>query len=256
MAADILGLVRRWAIDWLGSHDPSVLPEILNERYVLHIGGHDLIGRDTYRAATLDQLRRFPGLVLTVHDVMSNGARAAVRFTEHGTSLRHDRRAAAWRGIAMFRADDHRLVETYAEEDYLARRRQLSAGQPDPIEAPHVAPWDVMAQVGDEAGEESVRAWLAGGTLWASGTQLDDLAAGEREGQALLEVDRTEVDDLFSAGGRVAFHVTQHGRRHLDGATGVLRAAGLVEVLGGTVMAGHVVRDRLGLLRPPTVTSS
>lgn len=255
MVGQPLALVRRWAVDWLNSHDPAVLPDILADGYVLRIGGVELAGLDAYREATIAALRQFPGLVLTVHDILSDGDRAAVRFTEHGASLRHECRVAAWRGIALFRGDGERLTQTYAEEDYAARRRQLGDGQPDPLEPPHVAPWDVTMQDSDGAAERTVRTWLDEGTLWASGCHVDDRAP-EDGPDRLMEVDRTEVDELFSAGPRVAFHVTQHGRRHNDGATAVLRSAGLVEVIDGIVVGGHVVRDRLGLLRPPTVAAS
>lgn len=261
MASGILPLVRRWAVDWLNGQDASVLPEILSEDYVLHIGGHDLTGRDAYRGAVLGQFREFPGLVLTVHEVMTDGTRAAVRFTEHGASVRQEGRTAAWVGIAMFRAEDGRLVETYAEEDYLSRRRQLADGRPDPIEAAHADPWGVPTQTGDEVGEAAVRGWLDRNQLWTKGIQLDDTDTGaDSDGQGvggeLLRVDRTDVDELFSAGGQVAFHVTQHGTRRTDGQRAQLRSAGLVEVADGAVAAGHVIRDRLGLLRAPAVVRS
>lgn len=253
MAAVALALVRRWAMDWLNSHDPAVLPEILANDYVLRIGGVELTGLADYREATLGQLRQFPGLVLTVHDVLSDGERAAVRFTEHGASLRHEGRVAAWRGIALFRGDGERLTQTWAEEDYAARRRQLADGRPDPVEPPHVAPWDVRTGGRDKDAEEVVRRWLSAGQLWSPGVAADDRAAGVEGPDQLLTVHATEVDELFSAGPGVAFHVTQLGRRHSDGTSAALRAAGLVKVGGGEVVGGHVVRDRLGLQRPPNL---
>ena len=81
-----------------------------------------------------------------------------------------------------------------------------------------------------------------------------------RHPATLVEPDAVVVDDLFSAGDRAAVHVTVSGafRGGLDGADehvgapATLHAAAVVAVADGRVVAGHVVRDRLGLLRALT----
>ena len=72
---------------------------------------------------------------------------------------------------------------------------------------------------------------------------------------APLEIEAVEVNDLFSAGSRVTFHVTQRGRYRggLAGAdaawigrAAALRCVGLAQVEGGEVRAVRAITDRLG----------
>ena len=72
-----VSLVRRWAVDWLAARNPAVCEEILAPEYSLLIGGFLLDGREAYVAGTLEQLDRFPGLGLTVHEVMASADRVA-----------------------------------------------------------------------------------------------------------------------------------------------------------------------------------
>lgn len=235
----MIDLVRRWAVDWLAARDPSVCPEILAPGYALRIGGFELGPRDEYVATTLGQLDRFPGLGVTVHELIASGDRVALRFTEHGASVKLDGRVAAWGGVALFEGDGRRLTRCWAEEDYLSRRRQLESATCDPIEPPAPAPWNVAPLAPDPAAEAVVRDWLERGELGT--VDLDDGWLGH---EVVAELEGTvEADVLFSAGSRVAFHGAQRGPGP------PLHLAGLVRVEDGEVAAGRVVRDRLGLRR-------
>jgi predicted ester cyclase len=245
-----IALMRRYCIDYTARHDLSVCDDIMVPGYTLHMGVHDLAGRDdAYKPAAAAQFRQFPGLCLTVSEIVCSGGRLALRFTEHGASARHDGAPAAWAGIGLYRWDGQRLLENYVEQDYLARRRQLAEGRPDPVEPPAVAPWDTRSVPADLAAEEVVRAWLAAGDL--SGVTADDGRPPHRP----IAVSRTDIGVLFSAGPRVAFHAVQHGPltgedpRFAGHGEAMLHMAGVVQVDGGRVTAGRVVTDRLGLLR-------
>jgi hypothetical protein len=170
----VIDLVRRWAVDWLACANPGVCEEILAPEYAVVIGDHRLGPREAYVEAALEQLRRFPGLGWTVHELIATRGRAAVRLTAHGASKG---RPAAWRCVAVFRGDAERLSACFAEEDYAARRRQLDSGVCDAIEPPAVAPWSTEPLERDAGAEAVVREWLG-----------------------------AEPDELFSAGPRVAFH--------------------------------------------------
>jgi hypothetical protein len=226
----MVDLVRRWCVDWLARADARVCEEILAPDYTLLIGGFTLGPREAYIEATLKQLGRFPGLGLTVHELIAAEDHVALRFTEHGASPKHGE--AAWRGIALFRWDGSRLSECFAEEDYYGRRRQFDTGSCDPIDPPAAAPWNSVPLARDAAAEQVVRDWLDAGDLGVAA--LDDGRPFD------VELEGAEVNELFSAGSRVAFHGRLGGALHL---------AGLVEVRNGEVVGGHVIRDRLGLSR-------
>jgi predicted ester cyclase len=245
-----VALMRRYCIDYTARHDLSVCDDIMDPGYALHMGTHDLAGRDeAYKLAAAAQFRQFPGLCLTVSEIICSGDRLALRFTEHGASVKHDGARAAWAGIGLYRWDGQRLLENYVEQDYLARRRQLAEGRPDPVEPPAVAPWDARSLPADLAAEEAVRAWLDAGDL--SPVTADD----GRPPQRLIAPARTDISVLFSAGPRVAFHAAQYGEltaedpRFAADGEAFVHVAGVVRVEDGRVAGGRVIRDRLGLLR-------
>ena len=258
-----VALMRRYVVDYTNSHDLAVCDEIMVPGYELRMGPHVLTGRDeAYKPATLAQLRQFPGLGLTVHEIVSSGDRLALRFSEHGASVRHGGRVAAWAGIGLYQWDGARLTANRVEQDYLARRRQLADGRCDPVESPAPAPWDTVAQPPDPQAERVVRGWVAGGVTTTPGVVCDD----GREAAALVDISDgdVEIDDVFSAGDRVGVHAALHGRfaGGLDGladqvgAPATLHLAALVRVRAGQVVEGHVVRDRLGLQRALSASPS
>ena len=257
MPADpLVSLVRRWSVDWLNGQHPEVCEEILAPEYNLLIGGFRLGPREEYVRATLAQLSRYPGLVVTTHHLVSSGDQVAVVFSEHGASIRLDGRQAVWTGVAVFGWNGSALTECFAEEDYYARRRQLDSATCDPVGPPAVAPWDAVPRPRNEEAEQVVRSWLSGPDLRAASVECDDETVGQ-PARRLLDVETCRFDALFSAGDEVAFHVAQTGRYvggldgldHRVGETAQMEMAGIVTVRAGRVVGGKVVRDRLGTAR-------
>jgi hypothetical protein len=250
VAEPFVALMRRYCIDYTARHDLSVCDDIMVPGYTLHMGVHRLAGRDkAYKPAAAAQFRQFPGLCLTVNEIICSGDRLALRFTEHGASVRHDGARAAWGGVGLYRWDGQRLLENHVEQDYFGRRRQLAGDGPDPVEPPAVAPWDTRSVRADLAAEAVVRGWLAAGDL--TGVIVDDGHPAHR----LVAAGRTDISVLFSAGPRVAFHAVRHGPligedpRFTGDGEAMLHLAGVVRVAGGQVAGGRVITDRLGLLR-------
>lgn len=253
-----VALMRRYVVDYLVCQNPAVCQEIMTPDYVLHMGGTDLGPRDeAYVPAVVRQLDQFPGLCMTVHEiVLSADERLAMWFSQHGAAARHAGRSAVWAGIGLYQWDGTRLTSNYALEDYYARRNQLSRGTPNAVEPPAVAPWDTLPQARNAAAETAVREWLTRGR-WdhADRIAFDDDPIGSS--RPLVDVAHTHIDDLFSAGDRVAFHVTQTGRYcgGLDtpaaavGRATTLYSAGIVSVDDSGRIAGRVVRERGGLGR-------
>jgi predicted ester cyclase len=249
-------LMRRYCNDYTNRQDTSVCPEIMEDDYSLRMGAFDLVGRDdAYIPAAEAQFRQFPGLCLTVHELHTNGTRLALRFTEHGGSLRHGGRAAAWAGIALYAWNGSRLQRCAVEQDYYSRRIQLDQGTPHAVEGPAVDPWSTVARPEDDEAAQIVRDLLERDAL-ASPTLVVNDGGADRTSEPSLDVDGVHVDDIFSAGTTVAFRLTMTGtyRGGLAGCDAYLGSAvdhyatGLVHVEDGAVR-GHVVTDRLGLSR-------
>jgi hypothetical protein len=251
-----VALMRRYVNDYTNRHDVSVCAEIMAPDYTLRMGPHVLAGRDEhYIPASRKQFAQFPGLCLTVHEIVTDGDRLAMRFSEHGRSVHHDGRAAVWGGLGLYRWDGAVLVENYVEQDYLARRRQLATGVPATVEPPALAPWDTEAVAADPEAEAVVRAWLDD----PGGVTVDG------DADALLAQPSAQVDDLFSAGPHVAFRVTRTGTyagglEEVDaavvGSPATLHLVGLVSVADGRVGGGRIVVDRLGLVRSLAMVAS
>ena len=145
--APFVSLIRRYVLDYLACGDTTVCDEIMHPDFLLYMGGHELGPRDDiYVPAVAKQMQQFPGLCMTANEVMCNGDRLALRFSQHGASTRHDGQRAAWSGIGLYFWDGERLTANWALEDYYARRRQLADRTTNRLEAPAVAPCPSMAQ--------------------------------------------------------------------------------------------------------------
>lgn len=250
-----VALMRRYCIDYTCAHDTSVIPEIMSEDYVVHVSGMDLERDSGYLTAVGQIFDRFPALGLVVHELVTNGERLAMRFSEHGVAPAEGHLPAAWAGISTYRWDGTRLLECFVEQDFLAQWRQLRTGEVAPLESPHVDPW-LSAAVGptDSASETVAREWLLYGDLRNADDAVVDGSWHGDVAETPIEVGTVTVDDLFSAGDRVAFHVTQRGRYagglpgcdHAVGRPVTLRVSGLLTVRCGRVVAARSVTDRMG----------
>lgn len=251
----VVHLARRWVVDYFNRHDASAAREFATPGYTLRIGEYSFVGRDAqWLPAVQKQMDTFPGLGMTVHQVLAGTDRVAVLFTQHGASGGSGGRVTCWSGVAIYLSNGQQLCGCVAQEDYMTRQRQLKSGVADPVEAPAPAPWDTPVLPPDGEAEAVVRRWLTGS--WPSaviGVRCDD---EHITGMPLaFEVTSGEITELFSSGPEVAFHVRQTGR-YGGGLSGiaahpgpmVLHCNGIVRVHGGHVVSGRVIRDRMGLL--------
>ena len=251
-----VALMRRYCIDYTNSHDQSVCDEIMEPEYVVHISGFDLPRDAAYKPAVTRVFARFPGLQLQVHEFVTNGERLAMRFSEHGAAADAGGRLAAWGGIGLYRWNGRRLLENFVEQDFLAQEEQLETGRSAPLELPHLDPWvGTRAEPASAEAEAIVRSWLAKGDLRRAASVVLDGSWYAGLAEPLLDVQAVEVDDLFSAGSRVAFHVTQRGR-YRGGLPGVdarfvgretrLRCAGIARTHADEVREVRAITDRSG----------
>lgn len=254
----VVALARRWVVDYFNAQSDEAAREFIWPEYALEIGDYIFSGRDTqWLPAVRQQFEQFPGMGMTVHQVVAGSGdkadRVAVWFSEHGAAGGPGGKAAAWSGVGIYRARGDKLVGCCAQEDYFTRSRQLRAGTTDPVDPPAAAPWDTRPLGNNPEAEAVVCAWLA--QPWPQplvAVRVDDEhITGEH---LRFAVESTEVVDMFSSASEVAFHARQHGR-YLGGLPGVpgrerrqlLNVNGILRVEGGEVRAGRVIRDRGGL---------
>lgn len=247
-------VLRDYAYGYTAAHDFSVSNRIMVPDYVLHMGPITLRGRGgEYQTATRRQFEEFPGLGFTVHRFVTNGDRAALHFSEHGRSEKTGT-SAVWEGISLYRWDGRSLTECRVEQDYHSRRRQLGSGVATEPKPPALDPW-AHSQAEASAGTDSaVRRWL-GKPGWRRGGA--GLVVDDGTEQLVLEQERTEILDLFTAGDTAAFHVLLSGAyagglegcEDRAGTPADLYATGIVRVTPDRRVHGQIITDRLSARR-------
>jgi predicted ester cyclase len=255
-----VALMRRYCIDYTNVHDQSVCDEIMHPDYVVHITQFDLPRDALYKPAVTQVYQRFPGLGLAVHEFVTNGNRLAMRFSEHGASPADGGRLAAWGGIGLYKWDGKQLRENYVEQDFQAQQAQLSGEvETAPLEPPHLDPWlGTRAEPENPEAEAIVRDWLARGDLRDATEVILDGSWYEPLCPSPIAVEKVVINDLFSAGDRVAFHVSQTGG-YTGGLRGVpearrgsharLDCAGLARIDDGRLVGVRAITDRQGAAR-------
>ncbi len=252
-----VALMRRYCLDYTNRHDVSVCEEIMEPNYELRMGQYVLTGRDDkYIPAAQAQFKQFPGLCLTVHQIVTNGDRLAMRFSEHGASIKHANQVASWSGIGLYQWNGKRLVRNFVEQDYYSRRFQLDGAEADPVETPALDPWGTTAGKSNVEAESTMRTYLSSFDVATTILNVDD-AWLHPSAQPMFSQSTVTVDDLFSAGSDVAFRVTisgvfEGGLADADAHRGAMAehfCVGVASVVDGKVVSGRVITDRLGLVR-------
>ena len=248
---ETLSLLRRWVVEYFNGHNADAAREFVAPDYVLSIGDVDFAGRDASWLPAVDiQMQAYPGLGMTVHQTLAGDGWAAVWCSEHGAT---EGRPAVWSGVGIYRAKGAVLTGCVAQEDYMTRRRQLKSGVADHVDRPAVAPWDTAPEPRNASAEATVMDWVKGGWPRPETTVRcdDDHITGT---PLEFRVEATKLSKIVSSGNHVAFHVRQSGT-YLGGLPApvqgpraeTLDCNGLVRVENGQVVAGRVIRDRMGL---------
>ena len=205
----MMEVLRRYAHGFVNSHDFTVARKVMSEDYTLHVGTETLVGRDDhYLPAVQRQMDQFPQLGYSIHELVTDGEKTAVLFSEHGRSSRHTDRAASWIGMGIYRASAGRLVECWVEQDHYGKRRQLQSGECDPIPTVAIDPWSDHENAdpsASDAVEEAVRSWLSRLRMWPP---VDaDLDSGfAQDEQPRVRVAETELIAVVAEHGRVGFN--------------------------------------------------
>lgn len=208
----LVRLMRRYVFAYTCCHDFDECRRVMVDDYVLHMGEHQLKGRDgAYVTATAKQYRQFPGLSLTVHDLLLGEDRIAMHFTEHGRSMVSDR-LAVWTGVSLYRWNGKKLTECRVEQDYFARRQQLRDGVADPMLPAAVDPWSGQQHAANDDSGRLVLDWLLHGGLSRAPIGSLDNEHCTSARRPIISDQQVSILDMFTAGHRAAFHAVVRGR--------------------------------------------
>ncbi|HEU4882158.1 MAG TPA: nuclear transport factor 2 family protein [Longimicrobium sp.] len=124
---------------WGPAHDLDAIDELMTEDYAIHSAGSSIRGRDAFKA----WVERFHGVLEGAQNEIlevfadASGERVVSRWLCTGRNngifgLPPDGRAVAFTGIAIWRVQDGRLAECWAERAALEAFRALSEPATEP----------------------------------------------------------------------------------------------------------------------------
>lgn len=129
-------LVHRHIDEGFNRGDWTVCQSTLADDYTAYYGaeGKANVGRDAYVRACTFLRRSFPDVNITIEDLVVEGDKIVMRYTERGTltgepflGIAADGQAYAKPGTTVYRIVDGRLAESWGVEDTLGWFRQLGA---------------------------------------------------------------------------------------------------------------------------------
>jgi predicted ester cyclase len=119
---------------WGPAHDLDAIDELMTEDYAIHSAGSTIRGRDTFKAWVASFQTVLEGAQNEILEVFADasGERVVSRWLCTGRNngifgLPPDGRAVAFTGIAIWRVQDGRLAECWAERAALEAFRALTA---------------------------------------------------------------------------------------------------------------------------------
>ena len=124
---------RRFFEELWNEGDLRVAEELIAPDHIHHVGGHELLGPDGVKGAVTWLRTAFPDLRFEIDDMISDGDRAALRWTASGThlgpfdDLQPTGRRVEWTGADFFRLRGGRIIEVWAIADGGALDEQLTA---------------------------------------------------------------------------------------------------------------------------------
>jgi len=134
--AELRALVHRHIEGGFNRGDWTVCQSTLADDYTAYYGaeGKANVGRDAYVRACTFLRRSFPDVNITIEDLVVEGDKIVMRYTERGTltgepflGINAAAQAYAKPGTTVYRVVDGRLAESWGVEDTLGWFRQLGA---------------------------------------------------------------------------------------------------------------------------------
>jgi steroid delta-isomerase-like uncharacterized protein len=131
---ELRALVRRHIEDGFNRGDWTVSEQTLADDYTAFYGadGKANVGRDAYVRACRFLRRSFPDVNITIEDVVVEGDKLVMRYTERGTltgesflGIESEGQSYAKPGTTVYRVAGGRLAESWGVEDTLGWFRQL-----------------------------------------------------------------------------------------------------------------------------------
>jgi steroid delta-isomerase-like uncharacterized protein len=129
-------LLRRF-MEAINQRRLDLFDELCGENYIWHgeagpTALNEVRGRENFKKAVAEFTDAMPDLKVTIHDMVAEGDKVAIRITESGTHTGADfagvpptGKRITWDCIGIYRIENGRLVEEWFNEDSLSIKQQL-----------------------------------------------------------------------------------------------------------------------------------
>lgn len=132
--------LRRYFHEVLDQGKVAVIEEIFHPQCIMHRPGGTVVGIDAVRAVADHRKETFSWFKTDIHDVFGSGDRLVVRLTHHGVGggMWRSRlgnydvtgKTVTWNAIAIFRFDEHKIIEEWVTRDEMAMALQFGVIKP------------------------------------------------------------------------------------------------------------------------------
>jgi predicted ester cyclase len=132
--------VRRYFHEVLDQGKVEVIEDLFHPQCVMHRPGGTVAGIDAVRGVADHRKETFSQFETEIHDVFGSGDRLVVRLTHHGVGGGTWRsrlgnydvtgKTVTWNAIAIFRFDNHKIIEEWVTRDELAMALQFGLVKP------------------------------------------------------------------------------------------------------------------------------
>jgi predicted ester cyclase len=131
MSMDGKGVALRLFEEAFNGGNLDVIGELIHPDLVYHSPDGDIHGLEGARQLVIAMRSDFPDFHVTADDVLAEGDKVVVRFTDSGTYEGGEFGATAmgkrvtWTGVDIFRIADGKIIEGWGVGDMLGLMRQL-----------------------------------------------------------------------------------------------------------------------------------
>ena len=132
--------VRRYFHEVLDQGKVEVIEDLFHPQCLMHRPGGTVVGIDAVRGVAAHRKETFSQFETEIHDVFGSGDRLAVRLTHHGVGggMWRSRlgnydvigKTVTWNAIAIFRFDNHKIIEEWVTRDEMAMALQFGLVKP------------------------------------------------------------------------------------------------------------------------------
>lgn len=136
MSSSPVEVVTRFIDEVINGGDAALIDELWAPDMSWHGGSlGEFHNREQWKTLAAGAAQAFSGMRLTVHDIVADGEKVAVRFTNSGRhtgpflGVEATDKQVEWLGIGMYTVRDGRIVDAWFGEDMLGLLLALGAVQ-------------------------------------------------------------------------------------------------------------------------------